>query len=250
MVRVSSVAVRAMTALGDLEYGGAGSPVSYVNAARDGQPVAYFGGAFSWGGAGALFDGSYAVTEYGYNAARVLGLNLNIPRRIGRYRFVQGNGDAHATSWVLESADAEAGPYTVRHTQAAEATDVQAVLAAPVTARYWRVRATAMSHGGLLGGGSWLAAELELDEVTTVGAGQPARLAPPPERRILGYDPSAGVPQWAAPGAAEADLAAAPGIAVNDASATLVVLKSEHDLTIAKLNAIIAKLEALGILAP
>lgn len=48
--------------------------------------------------------------------------------------------------------------------------------------------------------------------------------------------------------AAEANLGATVGIAVNDAGATLVATKAELDATNAKLNALLAKLRSAKVL--
>lgn len=254
MGRVGGRAISALESQGDLEYGGAGTPTSYVNALRDGEySVALIGKTTPWAPAGSLWDGNTTTNVEVYladftaaGADAWFGADLGAPRRIGRFRIVQAIADSYAPTWVLESADAAAGPWTTRYTLSSGfQADYSDELPAPITARYWRFRATSDSHGGA---GSWIMREIELDAVTTVGAGNPTRLAPPDERRLLGYDPAGGVPEWALRYAAIADLAATTGVDVAAATGTQVATTAELEATNTKVNAILAALRDRGLL--
>lgn len=273
MGRVGGAAFNPMDAPGELTYGGAGTPTGYVDllaglsgAGSGGTVLSTSAGAGGWQAGwtnGTPADGSGGPT---WASGAWLKADFGAGVRVARFRYTgdawQNNGPD--TDLILESSDDNAtwvtrwqmsvdGPAwsTVLDTGTGWAfgdyRDTGLIqLPQPITARYWRIR-------GLGGGGGnpWGIGIVQLDRVATVGAGNLTVLDPPPTApRVLTYDGPAGAPKWAAPQAAEADLGATAGIAVNDASATLVATKAEHDATRAKVNALITKLEAAGILAP
>lgn len=256
MGRVGGSPFNPLTAGGQTIVGGYGTPLSYANRA-----LLSLGAVLtaSTGGAQGTrppskaidgIDGGDALDSYqSINSlpVPVLDLNLGLPRRIGRIRLHQyTDPDYRTTAYDIYSADAAAGPWTLRHQWPGPSlVDNTITFGAPITAQFWRVDPVT---GGT---NSWIVVTLEAQEVTTVGAGNQLPLAPPasPLAHFL-YDLSAGVPAWHAPELAEADLGATIGEANNAASATLMATKAEHDATRAKVNALIAKLELAGTLAP
>ena len=273
MGRVSGVASLGLTAAGDLVYGGAGTPTGFADVLAglsgagagsvvlstssgaggwaagwtDGSPIAGSGGGCTWG------SGAWLKADLGAGV------------RIGRFRMTWdawGNNGPD-TDLILESSDDNA-TWTTRWQWTVDGPVPALVLDTgtgwtfgdyrdtgvielpqPITARYWRFR-------GLGGGGGnpWTCGVVQLDEVETVGAGNPERLAAPATSpRLLAYDGSAGAPAWKAPAAANADTAAGAGIAVNDASATLVTRLTEHNALVTEVNELKATLRAFGILA-
>lgn len=243
MVRVSSVAVNPLTSLGDLAYGGAGSPVGYTPRMVPGVTLA---GSGITSDLANLVDGNdSSETGFGDFAGQWYRADFLVPRRIGRYRVRQAASTSNrwASDMRLQSSD-DAATWVDRMALVGAAQEFSGLLPAPISARYWRVL--------VVTAGPWEHAlsAWELDEVTTVGAGNATRLAPPAERRVFGFDPSAGVPEWQARGGAIADLGATAGEANNAASATLVATKAEHDATRTQVNAILAALRDRGILTP
>lgn len=242
MVRVSATAVRALTSLGDLEYGGGGSPVGYT--ARMVPGVTLAGSGITSDLANLVDSNDGSETGFGAFAGQWYRVDFLQARRIGRYRIVQSpTSNRRASSMDLQSADAAGGPWVTRVNLGSAAQVHAGNLPAPISARYWRVL--------VITAGPWehALATWELDEVLTVGAGNATRLASPGARRVLGFDPGASVPEWQAPAAAIADKGANVGEANNAASATLVALRSELDATDGKVNAILAALRDLGLLS-
>ena len=251
MGRVSGAPVNVYTGLGDLAYGGAGTPTGYRNrlTAADGAtdyPAGHL--IFGAGGSAALMDGDPNTTKDSANVPgdHAYALDLIVPRRIGRLRLNHGSPGSWATAWKLQSSS-DGAAWVDRYVSAAgvDGDTGYLDLPTPISARYWRLWAATLTPAD-----SWRLKDLQLLEVTTVGAGNPTRLAPPAERRVLAYEPSGGVPEWQARGAAIADLGATVGEANNAASATLMATKAEHDATRATVNSLIARLEGAGILAP
>lgn len=288
MGRVGGVSANPMTGLGDVLYGGGGSITGQVNVATPALGVTVTGqragtSPFGTGFANAI-DGSNATAALMGNggADKRWVVDLQSAKRIGAYRVVQSANAAEREPAVqLDSGSVGGGwsdPFT-RRDSSLVATFLDSgiiTLPAPITARWWRLTN--------IGGGAnwdWGLAEIELFEVTTVGAGNQLRLAPPAERRIFAFEPDAGVPEWQARQAAEADVAAlaaavagAPAAYVgvdvanagpaqvallselNDLRAVVVALTTDRDnertavaALVTKLNAIIAKLEAAAVLA-
>ena len=146
-----------------------GDPV-YTNVLTDGDSgaIGYFG-SYPWNGGALLYDGNLVTGgEFGNATPRALGLSLGTARAISRVRFVQTGANSYSDEWVLESSDAQDGTYTVRHTVSPgeHALDYQSVLDDPGTsARFWRIRTVGALKPDA--GGSWIVAEIELDELVS-----------------------------------------------------------------------------------
>lgn len=252
MGRVSSVAISPMSALGQMIYGGAGSATGYRNVALTsaGEYAAIYwnnvANAFSvancfdgndatWNGASG-FAGSTCKIDFG----------AGNPQRIGKYRIVQndveGGGARRASHVRLEYSFDGATWYTADDSLTSVFTDSgQIVLAAPVSARFWR------AYCVTAGGWDWSLRTFDLWEVTTVGAGNQTALAGPTDALLLGYNPGLSVPAWLAREAAVAAPAATVGIDVAAAGPAQVALKTELDNVVGVVNAIRAALTAHGI---
>lgn len=190
-----------MEGVGDMIFGGSGTVTGYstnlalsalgavgtigpVNNATSGNEPQYF------------YDGNDATfcqSRNAPNAGAWMAIDLQSPHFIGKVRMKQGTDADTATGIVVESSS-DATNWVVRYTREASAwSDETWIIPTPASARHWRVRATAG------GGGWWNVFSIELFEVTTSGSGNPTRLAPPPDRRIMSFDPDNSVPQWLEP---------------------------------------------------
>lgn len=220
-------------------------------------------------------------------AGAVVAVDLGADRAIGKLRFVQqANAAYRSTSWKLQWADVPGDQSNYLNsngtwydayewTGGSVADTGEIVLPVPFTHRYWRIQNLTP-----LTGSTWWPEDIYLWAVTTVGAGNQLALAAGDEGDHLRF--MAGAPFWDGPEPAEADVAAlaaavaaAPaayvGVDVAAAGPAQVALLSELNnlrtvvvnlttdrdnerarLTdlIAKVNALIAKLEAHGTLAP
>ena len=261
MPHVSATSVRAMTSQGDLEYGGGGSVTGYgANAARIPQVAgvtpyangaanpggAYPANAFDGGGEWRVYDGD-DNTEGQQNgfAGSTRAVDLGTAQRIGKYR-VRNSATANRQSRSLRleySTGDMSGPwFTADFSLTAQFLDSGQITFTPIRARYWRLYLVTA------GPWDWGLSAFELYPVTTVGAGNPTRLAGPAVRSPLIYDPAAGVPLWGSQAAAIADKGANVGEANNAASGTLMATKAELDATDAKLNLILATLRQNGLI--
>lgn len=263
MGRVGGVGFNPLDGLGQLLYGGPGSITSAVNVALlsiAGTAARYrsaAGVAYGWNqaepngniyDANLLIDASLATQGIGNDpgAGSAWEVDLVAPKRIGYFRIYNSDTPSRKATGIKVQSSTDGTTWTDRDTSSLVAVfDDSGLIAlpAPITARYWRalIVATVSAASALR--------TLEFHAVETVGAGNAVVLAPAAERRIMGFNPDAGVPEWQARGAALADLAAAPGIDVAAVAGTQVVTKAEHDLTIAKVNTLVARLEAAGLLA-
>lgn len=286
MGRVGGSSFNPLTAPGQMVYGGAGTPTGYtdllagLSGAGGGSTVlSSSAGAGGWH-AGWTDGTPKAGSPSSFSVADGVWLRADFGagKRIARFTLTQDQwaNNAPDLDVALESSDDNVtwvrrwqrtvdGPApTVRNDGsgwANPATNYQDYgtidLPTPITARYWRL--FAVDCGG--GGNPWTIGQFSLWEVVTVGSGNQEVLDPPvTSPRLLAYDGPAGAPAWKAPGAANADTAATPaasvGIAVNDASATLVPTRTEHEALRAaagtleaEVNQLKALLRAFGILA-
>lgn len=233
MGRVSATAVQPMTALGDLIYGGGGSPTGYANKA-----LASLGAScvtHDGGGGNNVIDANDATTGSSVGSGGVgswFRIDLGSAKRIGRHRLVQGDraGFSYTALYRVESS-VDGVNWTTRQDNVVgiDGDGGYVELPVPITARYWRVYCLEAAH---FLGATWKVQTLAFDEVTTVGAGNPTRLPPPASRRVLTFDPDSSVPSWPAPAAANPDTS----------GATLVQLEGE-------VNELKSALRAAGILA-
>jgi len=238
-----------MTAAGDLTIGGSGSITGYEQLtvpAAAGVTSASSDGAATPANALNAIDGVFCQTLGMAGQWWRADFGVGVSKAVGRFRVVQwpSQGATRATSFRLQSSpDATAWTTVYTWTGGDTASDTGVIdITVPVTGRYFRMLVDAG------GAGNWALDALQLWGVTTVGAGNGVRLAAGAELRLLRI--TLGVPAYAPPGANIADLGAAPGIDVAAVTGTQVVTKAEHDLTIAKVNALLTALEAFGILAP
>lgn len=247
MGRVAAAPIRALAQLGDLEYGGAGSVTGTervttralgVRSRRRKHDGTFLEAFTAWSpaaGGDVMLDGELATSDWllDYSGAGPLGTayeyDLVTPQRIGSYRYVQTQaGRQWAGTKLYSSHDAIVWTERDAHSPGVAYADTGVKqLAAPVLARYWAQVGT-----GLPTFGPVMVAEFQLFAVTTVGAGNPSRLASPGARRLLSFDPDNGAPQWLAPAAANPDTA----------GAILADVETE-------LNQVKAALRAAGLLA-
>lgn len=258
MVRVSGTPLRALVAAGDLEYGGQGSPTGYLDllaglsgAGSGATVLSTNAGAGGW--QAGWTNGTLTAASGGqtWTSGAWLKADFGSGKRIARFRMTSDGwaNNGPDTDLILESSDDNVswtprwqmtvdGPAwaTVLNTGSGWVFPATTgyrdtgliVLPQPITARYWRIRGL-----GSGGGNPWNIGGIQLDQVTTVGAGNPSRLAAPPTSpRVLAYDGPTGAPTWKAPGTANADTS----------GATLVQLETE-------VNELKALLRAFGILA-
>lgn len=207
MGRVAGSGYNPLTALGDLIYGGAGTVTGYANRAlaSSGILLAYGGppGAYAAPTADTAkaFDGNDATV---YNIGGIGGngqewrVDLGAARRIGRVRVKMGSdvgNYGYPTDFTIDSSS-DGAVWTTRKTVSgyvgvfAGGAHAPIDLPAPVSARYWRMVAVA----GLWGGAPWWLWTFEIEEVTTVGAGNLTRLPPGAEGATLKI--VNGVPAW------------------------------------------------------
>ena len=266
-----------MIALGELIYGGAGTPTGYQNRALVslGASNTALGTINGTPGVNLAIDGddsTYADTLNSLAVGTWWRVNLGAPFRIGRWRLFQGigTGFGYATSYRVQSSTDDV-TWTDRATITATGIDGDSGyinLAAPITAQFWRI----IVDAGSFAGAAWHVHTIAFDLVTTVGAGNVTRLPPPPGRRLFDFDPDNGVPEWAALQAAIATLGApsagAPGTyagvdvaaagpaqvallsELNDLRAQVVNLENDNTANRNALNTLLSELRVAGLLAP
>lgn len=133
-------------------------------------------------------DGNDATDHVSTNpvANRWVEVDLGASYAIGQWRAVQSSsGNSRADVWALQSSTDNSTWTTLASGSSAFVDTGILALAAPITARYWRLYATS---GGSLG---WSLYTLQL-----FGNGVPVRLPIGADGRVLTVDPTTHLPAW------------------------------------------------------
>lgn len=188
MGRVSAVAVNPLTTAGDLIRGGAGTPTGYTDRAVPGVTLSN-DPVWDLGALPNLVDGNDGTeTGAGGFAGSWFRVDFGVARRIGKWRVRQSaTANRRASSLSLQSSYDDAA-WTTRDPITATFVDSGERIITPITARYWRVLCVTA------GPWEWSLAELQLFEVSTVGAGNQERMAVGAEGAVLTIVD--GIPTW------------------------------------------------------